>query len=307
MRISDRLAIGLTLASGLILTSVGCGKSEPTPSPSRTASSTKTGDDSGTAGNTSNSEATNTSDPSPPANDTPAETTWGNLRGRFVYDGERPERKMLNVTKDEAVCSKHHPLDDSLVVNKENGGLANVMISLYVKRGDSVPIHDSYATAAAVELDNLNCRFNPHVLVLRTSQSLVIKNTDIVGHNTNVDFSSNNPININTPPGESVEKRFSRAERKPARMSCSVHPWMSGWLHVSEGPYYAVTDASGNFEIVNLPAGELTFQVWHEKASINEVTIDGSQQEWKRGRFTFVVKPGENEFGEVKVSPSLFQ
>ena len=39
---------------------------------------------------------------------------------------------------------------------------------------------------------------------------------------------------------------------------------MSARLVVRPNPYFAVSDAKGNFEIKDLPAGELEFQVWHE-------------------------------------------
>ena len=38
-----------------------------------------------------------------------------------------------------------------------------------------------------VVLDNKDCRFEPHVAVVRTSQKLALKNSDPVGHNSKID------------------------------------------------------------------------------------------------------------------------
>jgi hypothetical protein len=202
-------------------------------------------------------------------------------------------------------------VDESVVVNKDNGGLADVVVSLYVGRGeDPPPVHASYEQIATsqVRLDNEHCRFEPRVALLRTTQTLVVGNKDPVGHNTKVDTMSNPPINPITPAGGTFEHKFSVAERAPARVSCSIHPWMSGWVVVSDNPYFAKSDESGHFEIKNVPAGKWTFQFWHGKAKyVSEVVRDGKTEEWKRGRLAVDIQPGANDLGEIRLKPELFQ
>lgn len=238
---------------------------------------------------------------------------WGSLRGRFVYDGAAPERENLNMTTDIEFCSKHHPMDDSLIVKTENGGLANVVVSLYLKRGAALPaVHASYGKTATdnVTLTNAHCRFEPRVVLLRTTQTLEIHNVDEVGHNTKIDTTVNPGINRSTPAGQSLEHRFTRPERKASPVGCSIHPWMSAWIVISDHPYAAVADENGKFEIKHVPVGKWTFQAWHERAQksgrISEVVRDGKRQSWKRGRVTVTIAPGENNLGELKLSPSLF-
>ena len=60
---------------------------------------------------------------------------------------------------------------------------------------------------------------------------------------------------------------FKRAERAPFSSECAIHPWMRFWTLVVDHPYAAVTDSSGKFTIPDLPAGEHTFKIWHERAS----------------------------------------
>ena len=52
--------------------------------------------------------------------------------------------------------------------------------------------------------------------------------------------------------------------RVPVAFSCSIHPWMAGRVRVFEQPYFAITDANGDFEIKDAPAGKYNLVYWHE-------------------------------------------
>ena len=249
-----------------------------------------------------------------PAEETVAEVKegWGHLKGKFIYDGPPPAQSLVAITKDQKFCGRHNVVDESIVVNKENRGLANVAVYLYVRRGEDAPEpHESYAETAdaRVELDNNECRFEPHVCLLRTSQTLVIKNSDSVGHNTNIAVTSNPSFNQIIPAGSELERSFTAAERRPAAVGCNIHPWMQGWLLPQNTPYFAVSGKDGEFEINNLPSGKWTFQVWHEKAgNVDEVTVDGKVTKWRKGRVEFTINADTvKDLGEIKLSEALFQ
>ena len=112
---------------------------------------------------------------------------WGDLRVRFVYEGPAPKPRRLN--KDAEDCGKRELSDESLLVHDVDGGSANVVVYLASKDGQAVPVHPSYAMNAAADFKLLieDCRFQPHVGFLRTSQALVIENKEPVGHNPKVD------------------------------------------------------------------------------------------------------------------------
>jgi hypothetical protein len=42
------------------------------------------------------------------------------------------------------------------------------------------------------------------------------------------------------------------------------HVWMNAEMMVASNPYYAVTDAEGNFELTDVPPGHYDLVVWHE-------------------------------------------
>jgi hypothetical protein len=237
---------------------------------------------------------------------------WGNLSGTFVYDGTPPAANPLVVTKDEAVCGKHKLVDEQLVVNPSNKGIANIVVFMYLTRNDPKPaVHPDYAAAAGAEvhMDNQNCRFEPRVALVQTNQTLVVGNKDAVGHNTKIDTLApeNSPINPIIPASSSISQTYAGAERLPVRVSCNIHPWMTGWLVVKDNPYFAVTDANGRFEIPNVPVGKWTFQFWQEKSGyVSAVKVNGKAEQWGKGRQEFVIKPGENDLGTIQVAASLF-
>jgi len=80
------------------------------------------------------------------------EAKWGDLLGRFVYDGKPPERKKLKVDKDLEYTAKLDLRDESLMVGPD-GGLGNVYVYL---RTAKVPVSPELEAAAAhqVVLDN---------------------------------------------------------------------------------------------------------------------------------------------------------
>ncbi len=236
---------------------------------------------------------------------------WGNLRGRFVLDGKAPERPLLQINKDVEFCGKHEPRLEKFVIHPQDHGIANVIVWLDVKAGEKIPVHESYSKSekATVRLANKGCRFEPHVSVLRTGQTLLIDNPDQVDHNTAAGLDRNAPFNELTPAGRSVErKKFDQSEKLPAPIQCAIHPWMTGWLVVKDHPYVAVSDEHGHFELQHLPSGEHTFVVWQELPGfIPEVTRGGQMETWKKGKVTVKITASGTDLGEIKVQPKVFE
>ena len=235
---------------------------------------------------------------------------WSDLKGRFVFDGSPPKASPTNVNKDVAFCGKHGLVDESLVIGKD-GAVANVAVYIYVGRRDpKPPVHESYAKTATdeVRLDNLNCRYQPHVVLLRTTQTLVIGNKDPVGHNTKIDPFFNTAVNPIIPAGGELKQQFPIKEILPIPVACSIHPWMNARLLVLDTPYMAVSDAKGNFQIKDVPPGKWTFQFYHEKAGFVREVIAGGKSTGPKGRLEIeFAKEKDVDLGEISLPPSLFQ
>jgi hypothetical protein len=225
---------------------------------------------------------------------------WGDLTGKFVYDGPPPQPKKVDVTKDVEVFGNLNITDESLVVGKD-GGIANVVVYL---RTTGVAINPELATSVKpkVEYDNKGGRFVPHILPLwYEKQTIVLKNSDPVGHNSNVQPLGDTGINPLLPANGSVDHKFNRKQTLPIPVGCNIHPWMRGYVLPRDNPYFAVTGEDGSFKIEKLPAGaELEFQVWQEKSGYLVTP------KTPMGRLKVAIKPGANDIGTIKVDPKVF-
>lgn len=243
---------------------------------------------------------------------------WGSLSGTFVLGGKIPAPVKIKIDKDVEVCSKGKLVDESLIVDAKTRGIADIMVYIHTKPGESLPkIHPDYSKTAndKVKLDNTLCRFEPRVVLLRTSQSLVIGNTDPVGHNANAAFTKNIAFNVTIPAGGSITKALPNAEPRPATVTCGIHPYMKSFVLLKDHPYMAKTDKQGKFKIKKIPGGEWTFQFRHDKyigSKAGQITIAKGDAKpvpakWSKGREKFKIEDGkETKIGTVTVDVSAF-
>jgi len=219
---------------------------------------------------------------------------WGDLTGRFLYDGKAPPRKRLTVDKDLECCGKYKIYDESLMVD-EGGGLGNVYV--YVRsRGVSICPE---LTPTPTVLDNRDCIFMPHCMTIwYTEQKFEIINSDPVAQNVAFQPLGDLPANIVLPVDGKAEHTFRRKQNTPVKIACNYHPWESAYVLPRDNPYMAVSALDGTFEIPKLPVGELEFQVWHEKVGYFDTPT------WTKGRFEITIKPGKNDLGTIKLDPA---
>ena len=197
---------------------------------------------------------------------TPAAAGTGSVKGQFVLDGEAPTLEPLvakgEPVRDAAVCSVDAVPNQKYVVG-EGGGIANIVI--YLKKAPKdMPEDAETPPSDPVVFDQQGCVFVPHVLAVQAGRPVTLKSSDAVAHNVRISFFNNPSINQIIPGNGSMEKTFEVGESAPSAVACDIHPYMQGFMMVTDHPYVAVTDAEGNFEIKNLPEGEHKFRVWHE-------------------------------------------
>ncbi len=220
----------------------------------------------------------------------------GAFAGRIVFNGATPSLAPLvgkgTSQVDPTVCAKDVDIPDESLVVSSNGGVANAFVYL-----DRAPKGVNYdLPAESPLLDQKICIFLPHALIVRAGQSLHFKNSDQVLHNVKTAPGRNQAANESMAPGAELDMVFKAAERAPFSSECAIHPWMRFWTLVIDHPYAAVTDAEGKFQIPNLPAGQHTFKIWHERAS-------GGLLERS---LKVTVKPGETHTQDFKYDAAAF-
>jgi plastocyanin len=199
---------------------------------------------------------------------------WGTIRGRVVWpDGlPLPQRKRIDVTTDKEHCLSRGDLTyEDLIVSPTTRGVKNVVVWLRPDSPDRrAPfpqdrIHPSLRDAKPVThvVDQPCCQFVPRVVAARAGDVIEFKNSAPVNHNVN--FSAEGEDYNRTIPPDGITKTGPlQAQSSPVTFKCDIHPWMAGRARVFDHPYFAVTDADGNFEIKLVPKGRWRVVYWHE-------------------------------------------
>jgi plastocyanin len=133
-------------------------------------------------------------------------------------------------------------------------------------------------------MDQKGLVFQPHILAIQQGATVDFLNSDTVAHNVFwISISGNKKLghNLGTwPKGEKKTFKFDNPGVAP--LLCNVHPEMSAYIAISPTPYFAESDASGNYKIPGVPDGNYTVTAWHEgtkqqskpAAVAGEVTVD---------------------------------
>ncbi len=200
--------------------------------------------------------------PSPPEQGAPTSADPdgpGTLVGRVVFAGEVPPSQALTVSKDVEVCGRTEKFSEALLVGPDKGIKNAVVFLQTVAGGKSLSL-----PASNPVIDQLDCRYTPHVLLVPAGATVDIKNSDGILHNIHTYSEKNPAFNTAQPKFKTVvSKTFAQPEI--IRVTCDVHDWMTAWIVVQDHPYYALTDATGAFRLSDVPAGEYELKVWHEE------------------------------------------
>ncbi|HSF06500.1 MAG TPA: carboxypeptidase regulatory-like domain-containing protein [Methylomirabilota bacterium] len=187
----------------------------------------------------------------------PTPAPGGEIQGRVLLTEQAPPAKKVPVTIDQYVCGKEKDAGD-LVVSAARE-IRNAVVWLRNPPSGA----PSAAAVRPVQMDQKECEFIPRVVLVPTGGTVEFLNSDRLLHNLHGAPKENNPFNRTQPRGRTIPITFAKPEI--IRIDCDLHSWMRGWVIVTDHPFYAATDAQGRFTFGDVPPGQYTLQVWHER------------------------------------------
>jgi plastocyanin len=195
----------------------------------------------------------------------------GTITGTVKYVGTKTDGT-VTIVKDGEVCEHHKTKEirPEGAILLDGGNLANVVVQLTdISRGLQAPKSD-------ISIDNIECTFVPRVQIGYVGGRIIAKNSDDTLHNTHLflanDGDTRDLKNMALPKaGQTRKVKIKYAGLHDVK--CDAHNWMQGWVVASKHPYIALTGADGSFKMENVPAGEWTVKIWHEKFGDQESKV----------------------------------
>jgi hypothetical protein len=187
-------------------------------------------------------------------------TETGTISGTIKWLGPLPRIPSLTIDKDPQVCDpeSHKTRDlERLIVGPQNGVANTVVFLKDISRGKAMDIPEPRRF-----LNQKECRYEPHILLVPENGPLQLQSSDAVLHTVHMDGAAsynlpfpfvNQPVTRTMPAAGVVNVRCNGG-----------HAWMNATILVVTHPYYTVTDGSGKFELTDVPPGQYEIVAWHE-------------------------------------------
>ena len=148
---------------------------------------------------------------------------------------------------------------DQSLVAAADGGLRNVVVTL-----SGPGLEERTGPPLNIQLDNIGCRFAPHVQAAPVGSRLLLLNSDVILHDAHARIGPVTLFNDGIPRW----RRVTRTLRQPGLMKiiCELHrAWMSAYIVVTPNRFFAVTGSRGRYAIDGVPPGNYRLRFWHER------------------------------------------
>lgn len=196
----------------------------------------------------------------------------GIIAGTVKWSGPMPHLAPVAINKDPQICDPNSQKTRDLerLVVGQQGGVANTVVFLKdIFRGKAMDLPEQRRS-----LDQRQCRYEPHILLVPANAGLQMKSSDATLYTIHMDGAAT--YNLPFPfPNQVIIREMPAVGL--VNLKCNGgHTWMNAEMFVVPHPYYAVTDESGRFELSDVPPGEYQIVAWHEGWGVarKEATFD---------------------------------
>lgn len=203
-----------------------------------------------------------------------------NITGTVTFKDDPPAREALTINTQEQHCitATKGAKDESLVVSKGKG-IQNVVIYVRLRGKQELKLPEDKKDRT---VDQVGCRYLPHVIVVPTGTTVDVTSNDPVAHNVHSHATKNEAPNIQIAKKGGVFA-YTITKAEAIKLTCDIHAWMSGYIVAVDSNYYTVTGQkdekgkwihpddyekssdTGKFTLKDLPAGRARVVAWHEK------------------------------------------
>ncbi len=198
----------------------------------------------------------------------------GTIQGVATWTGKVPDIDPLQVLADLDVCGATVP-SPVLQIDPTTKGLKFTLVYLEKVEKGKAP-EQKYMLHMGKSDDRPNsqlCNFEEHIFPFVHTQTVGIINYDQILHNPHF-FSDKGAslLNLAMPtPNLEVDHTILREHGVGWLYRCDVHAHMNGYTAGFDHPYFALTDASGKYEIKDVPPGQYTLIAWHESYKVKHL------------------------------------
>lgn len=193
----------------------------------------------------------------------------GALTGRVTLTGPTPKARSFHLIHAPNIefCSRisdgkgRRILKDFTV--SANSGLKDTVVAILgVKKGK--PFSTKMQT---FNIDR--CHSDQYVIGVRNGENILLENKDPIRHEI-ATYEVNDASYVKQKSNKAIGKHsshvrsaFTRRDTEEFLIKCNLHPFLQTRGFMVDNPYYAISDASGNFTIQDVPPGTYEVLAWH--------------------------------------------